>query len=206
VGHSISVTVRSQRLKEAMFGLLADLYHPWPEIVDEDGPPAFWGPLIDDLACSQGKCLIGWDHQPVDGPERLYNFSLIRWIAIRVGRKQKRFRGDNLSLNRPVPYWVQDGERACPICPDGGGVLVPTGVPLYDRYGLPIGPKAAQELSWHYIPDVAHGVISATHHGKPLDEIQQALMNAGMPGALASIRVIRSEIAKLDVLWEGLEV
>lgn len=183
----------------AMFDMLAEEYRPWPDVTNEDGTPNFWGPLVDDLAGFRGKMLIGWDHQPGDGPEFLYHFSLIRWIAIQVGRKMKRFR-DEGTLAQPVAYWVQDGNLPRPVCVDDEWAVEPP-APLYDRYGVPLGEKAVEELAWHFIPDVAHRLVSAAHHGGTLSQIRQALIEAGKPGALMALRTIRSQIAKLDVLW-----
>lgn len=186
-----------------MFDLLSDSYRPWADVADEEPDPNFWGPLVDDLASSRGRCLIGWDHQPGDGPEHLYHFSLIRWVAIQVGRRMKRFRPEG-DLQHAVPYWVEDGVRARPICVDDEWEVEPPTL-LYDRYGVPVGNHAIEELAWHFIPDEAHSIISATHHGKSVRQIQQALVHAGKPGALQALRLIRGQIAKLDVLWSEYE-
>ena len=183
-----------------MFDLLSESHYTWPEVIDEDREPNFWGPLVDDLASAQGRCLIGWDHHPVDGPERLYYFSLVRWVAIQIGRRMRRFRSEGLNLKKSVPYIVHDGLQTIPVFIDSEWS---TGAPgsLCDRYGVPLGPQVLRELAWHHIPMGAHSVISATHHGRSIEEIRQAFVTAGTPGATKTIRTIRGHIARLDVLW-----
>jgi len=184
-----------------MFELLVDSYTPWAEIVDDENS-TFSGPRADDeLIHSAGRHnILGFDYTAAVGSEREYVFSVARWIALKVGRRRRRFRG--LALNSPVPYWLPDGTEPHPVLlaeewPD----LPPDGPRVCSPYGVFVGYRTLRELSWYHIPDGAHERISATHHGRDTDDIKEALIEAGWEGAKSTLKLIEAHIARLDTLW-----
>lgn len=214
MGYSVSVSVRSHRFKSEMYDFLKRLYRPWSEIVaalaeedDEDYEilDFFNGPFLDgELASARGKCLIGWDYHPTTGPEREYYYALVRWIAIQVGKRRRRFRGEDLTLDRPVPYYVYDGIEAMPILLTGEWPRLPKELEPYgfDHLGMPLSNRVLRELAWFCIPEGAFERVAASHHGQGGDVIKEALIQEGLEGAEALLHLIRSQIGRLDVLWQ----
>lgn len=205
MGFSLAVSVRSPRLKEEMHEFLIRQYKPWSELVDgEDIPDHFQGPYIDDQLDTPGKCCIGFDYQPVTGAEREYHFSLIRWMAIQIGKRRSKFRGEALVLVTPVPYVLYDGIELSPVLvqdewPNVGPDLQPH---VFDALGMKVDETVARELAWHFLPDGVFERVSATHHGRPPDSVSEALVQEGLAGAQEVLLGIRSQIAQLDALWK----
>jgi hypothetical protein len=200
MGHTVSVSVRSQRLKLAMHELLLDNFAPWMEVVDV-AESTFSGPLIDDDLFYSGPSRLGFNYTMAVGPEREYIFSIVRWVALKVGRRRRQFRPEGLRLPRPVPYWLPDGFEPWPVLLAGEWPNLANGLPRYDHFGVPTDNKAFRELAWYHIPDGAHEVISATHHGKGIDEIKTALVESGMEGARQTLQLIGAHISRLEALW-----
>ena len=208
---SVSVSARSHRLKSEMYEFLQRLYRPWSEIVsvfseddEDDIQDLFEGPFIDgDLVSAQGKCLIGFDYHPTHGPEREYHYALTRWMAIQIGKRRRRFRSDDLTLKRPVPYYVYDGFEAMPILlsedwPKPSKELEPY---VFNMLGMPMSDHIVRELAWFFIPMEGFSTVSLKHFQKSGDEVREALLSEGLEGAQFFLQVIQAEIGRLDVLW-----
>jgi hypothetical protein len=184
------------KLKAAMLDLLREAYTPWTGIVD-DHHTSFTGPKADgELICGKG---LGFDYSTAVGPEREYVFSVVRWAALKIGRRRRRF--DGLRLDSPVPYYLPDGVTPRPVLLlDEWPTMTPE-TPLYNPLGVPTGYRTLRELAWYHIPDRAHERISATHHGQSTDEIKEALIEAGWEGAKSTLQLIEAHIARLEALW-----
>lgn len=204
MGFSLTVSVRSPRLKDEMHEFLLRSYKPWSELVDgDDVPDHFRGPYIDDQLDAPGKCCIGFDYEPVTGAEREYHFSLVRWMALRIGKRRSKFRGEDLELDVPVPYVLFDGIEASPILvqsewPDVPNILRPH---VYDSLGMRADDSVAKELAWYCLPNGVFERVSATHHRRHPDVVREALVQEGLSGAQAILQDIRAQIGQLDVLW-----
>jgi len=196
MGYSVTVSARSSRLKDQMADFLSDVYRPWTDISDEDVDDAqFDGPL------HMGKASLGFDYTSEGGPEWEYSFAFIRWTALKIGRRRRRF-GPHL-FKTPVPF----------IMPPAGPrpVLIDTEWPRHppepyeccvvDQFGLLTCPHPARELAWYHIPEGSYGRISATHSGKPISAVREALILSGIERAKVVLQYIRAEIARLDALW-----
>jgi len=204
MGFSLSVSVRSHRLKEEMHGFLLSSYKPWSELVeDDDTQDSFQGPYVDEELDTPGKCCIGFDYHPVPGAEREYHFALVRWIALQVGKRRSSFRGEGLSLPTPVPYVLFDGIEASPVLlqsrwPTVDPVLRPH---IVDNFGMRVDDSVAEELAWYCLPEGVFEKVTATHHGRHPDSVREALVKEGMGGAQELIDGIRAQISELDTLW-----
>lgn len=209
MGFSLTVSVRSQRLKDGMHEFLLKKYKPWSEFLDDDEvPDHFQGPFIDDQLDTPGKCCIGFDYEPITGPEREYHFALVRWMALQIGKRRSKFRGEALELNSPVPYVLFDGIEAMPVLLHTEWENSGPDLQAYvcDALGMKVGETLAQEMAWYCLPDDVFGRVSATHHGRPSGEVSQALIHEGLEGAQEILQEIRAEIARLDVLWKDLKI
>lgn len=201
MGFSVSVSVKSQQLKSKMYDFLREMYRSWPEVIDVDQEALFRGPDIE-LLYIHGKCILGFDYGEASQEEREYNFALMRWVALQVGRQRRRFRGEGVTLDRPVPYIVVGGYEPWPILLDTEWAAC-TDMKwwLTDRLGMNTDNSAVRELAWYHIPDGTHERVSATHHGKSTEEIREALIQAGLDGARQTLHIMRSQVARLDTLW-----
>jgi hypothetical protein len=136
MGYSISVNIRSVRLRDKMLAFLEENWRRWPEL---DGgkreDPAFASDpeTGKDVSYNNGqKCNIGISYNACE-PERDYIFQFIRWLAIIIGKK-KRFKG----IKDPVPYMLYDGDECWPVLIKGKQKLdkgCEWAWAIYDRYG-----------------------------------------------------------------------
>ncbi len=140
MGYTVTAPVRSKQAWSKMLAFLERNYRTWPALNGRPkGASYIRGPIGDDFSYDHGKQRIGFDYNCFGG-EREYMLALVRWIALRVGRK----RGGR-------PYYLYDGGLEGVI----GIVLkkpIPKEATLTDRWGVPIdpGPKY-YDLSprWH---------------------------------------------------------
>lgn len=207
-GYSISVPAKSHKLKEQMRAFLREEYRPWPTVVeDEELAAGFAGPLMDDeLSHTAGRCIVGFDYGQVAGPEREYHYSLMRWVALKIGKHRSRFRSPHVVLSTGVPYVMFDASETWPVLLEGLWPAPPDNVRghLCDSLGMRMDlDSIAQELAWYHIPDGTYERITATHQGRSISDIETALVEAGFDGAHRTLRVIRSQLARLDALWPG---
>lgn len=201
MGYSVTTLARSVKLKEAMVGLLREAFTPWPEIVD-GYTSSFSYPCCDDgLINTKGATALGFNYSTAVGPEREYVFSVVRWAALRVGRRRRKFRG--LNLDSPVSYWYPDGIDPQPVLVAGDWPDMAPDVALCSSLGVSVGYRTIRELAWYHIPDGTHGRITTTHHGQSSKEIKEALIEAGWDGAKETLKLIEAHIARLDALWTG---
>lgn len=194
MGYSISVSARSSRLKSRMVEFLVGSYHPWPDIVEDDEESLFNGPM------HFGKLGIGFEYTAEGGPEREYNFAFVRWLALRIGRRRRQFRG--FTFDSPAPYIIVSGE-SIPVLLEADWEQRPPEpytCCVVDRFGLLTCPHPARDLAWYHIPEGSYERVSATHQGKSASEIQEALIRSGIERAKVILQYIRAEISRLDVL------
>lgn len=185
-----------------MTSFLKDMYRTWPQVTGDDATPGFEGPTDEGLQGISSECYIGFSYGSPPGVEREYVFALVRWISIQIGRRKSVFRNENLNLEVPVPYWVYDGLEAFPVLLDKDhDWSADLDGFRFDRFGLPEGDMLARELAWYHIPDGTHTTITATHQGRSGDEIREAFIQAGLPGAWEVVKLLQAELARLDVLW-----
>jgi len=178
-----------------MADFLSDVYRPWTDISDEDEDDAqFDGPL------HMGKSSLGFDFTSEGGPEWEYSFAFMRWTALKIGRRRRRF--ERHTFKAPVPFIMSPlGAQPVLISTEWPKPPRPYKCYVVDQFGLLTCPQPARDLAWYHIPEGSYGRISATHSGKPTSAVREALIKSGIERARVVLQYIRAEIARLDVLW-----
>lgn len=166
---------------------------------------------------ASGSHIIGIDYN-ASGFERGYAHVLIRWIALQVGRKRRRF-PDRMFNNKPVPYYLYD-EQATPILlDDPREVAEDFRWACVDRFGTPVGPPGSSDFETaasFMIPDLwtkAHAKALKKHKLKPdqwpcgrdNDKLHWAVVDsrkeAMWPQVKPLIEKVRVEMKRLDEAW-----
>lgn len=109
MGYSCAAPIQSPKARDRMFAFLEKTYRDWAVVcgTERDYPRS----VCHDgqLAYDHGKNRIGFNYRSL-GDEDHYIFSLLRWIALRVGRKRVFKKLSPVA----VPYIVYDGHEAWP--------------------------------------------------------------------------------------------
>ena len=133
MGYSIAAPIRSYKQRDKMIALLDKKYRKWPELVGQPKENSYLrGPRIDDLSYHHGKCYIGYDYN-AGGAEREYGFCIVRYIAIKIGRKC-----DGL------PYYIYDGDETTPLLVNGKHQT--NGANVVDQWGVPLQTKDSHKI------------------------------------------------------------
>ena len=132
MGYSVATPCRSYELRDAMYEMLVENFTQWPKLNGKDYEGGLYGPRIDDLSYHHGRCFIGFDYNCGDA-ERTYAFSIVRWIALKIGRR---------TING-TPFYIYDGHEATPICHEGKRAV--------DQWGVPQETPEALKIRgiWH---------------------------------------------------------
>lgn len=204
MGYTVAVSARTPRLRDEMLEFLGTAYRTWSDVTNDEEYEHSFEPPTANLP-SGGKCTLGFRYRPSSGPEREYNFAVMRWVAIQSGKRRCRFRSEDVRFDRPVHYYIYDGCEAWPILLNTEWPRVPDNLRwhLHDRLGIGVDASVHRELAWHHIPDHAYGVVTATMHGRSHEDITKALIATGSEGARKTLATIRAEVSRLDVLWQN---
>jgi len=180
-----------------MLEFLRGNYRSWPDILDDDMEVQFFGPgpIMGRPLC------FGFVYDFDPGAEKCYNYAVLRWAALRVGRKHK-------ILERPLPYYISEepeGKEVLPVIPRKAGFRVPARYRdcVVDQHGMLVSDRAARELAWRTIPKGTFERVSVTHINQPPDRIKEAIVQSGIEKARVILQFIKSEISRLDALWNG---
>lgn len=233
MGYSLAIRIRSDGLRLKFLKFMQENFRHWSVVCGKE--PSEWhgsvrGPT-DDISYGKTETSIGFDYQSgMYGFERDYIYSVIRWMALKVGDRKDQMPiegvGSDIVTHQfpsPTPYYIYDGEK------DLNPVLVTTeeqaaALPkvqrswAVDEWGVRIGPTA-----------VDHRIGSCTgligKHGAAILEETKALGEhppedkAGeaewwekrrviylkyLKGEMdENVDLIRQEIQRLDKLWAG---
>jgi hypothetical protein len=183
-----------------MADFLANVYRPWAEISNESPTAQFRGPT-DELDYSYARCELGFNYQAAGGAEREYVYAVVRWMALQVGRRRRRFAEGG--LDSPAPYYGYDEGVVLPVLLGEDWPSPPKGFRPYlvDQFGLPVDSEVARDLAWFHLPVGTYERISVTHHGKSPKDIREAFIQSGVERAKVVLQFIRAEVARLDALW-----
>lgn len=191
-----------------MHRFLLNQYRPWSALVGGcDTVDNFQGPFIDNQLGSPGKCSIGFDYEPIMGPEREYHFAIVRWIAIQIGKRRSAFRSEGLRLSFPVPYVVLDGSEVLPIllqAPWDENTLHASSH-VCDPLGMRVDDHFVREFAWYCLPPDVFDRLAGALYGKTPGAIRKALIQEGLPKAKEILGGIRAQITRIDVLWHEIE-
>jgi hypothetical protein len=230
MGYSLAIRVRSNKLRQEFLKFLQSNFHRWSIVCGKD--PSKWqgsaGDPTETLSYGGSSTSIGFDYSSgMYGFERDYIYSVIRWMAIKVGDRKKQMLIDESGagpvihqFSEPTPYYLYDGE------PMLNPILVVTekqAVDLpkdqcqlaIDEWGVRIGPTA----TYHRIGSCT-GLIE---HGASILEETKALGEHPIEGTAEeeewwekrqeiylkylkdemdeNVKLIRQEIQRLDKLW-----
>jgi len=232
MGYTISIPIKSQKLRVKFFKFIEQNYRRWPVIICKE--PDKWrgssGLLTDEVfGCPTS---IGFDYQSgMGGFERDYLYSVIRWMAIKVGDRLTEMKTDEtdgdykvvVTFPQPTPYYNYDCE------PFETPVLVVTEEQeasldkdqrhwAVDEWGLRIGPTAVD----HRILSASETLLFKEESLKELiEEVKSLGQKPKNPDEVDSwwerrrtiqlkylktnidenITLIRKEIQRLDQLW-----
>lgn len=204
MGYSVSVAARSPKLRSEMYAFLLERYRSWSQVLDERAlDDAFQGPFLDENLGLPFQGCIGFNYDPVvSSPEREYHFVITRWMAIQIGKRRSKFRNEGLTFSRPVSF-VLYGEDPIPVLVQSDWTEVPEAVQpfVFDTLGMRVDPAAERELAWYCLPENVFEKVTTTLHGQKAEVVKEALIEEGLPGARATLQLIQSEVALLDVIW-----
>jgi len=113
VGYSIATPMKSVKAKAEMRAFMDEHYRDIKAVTGGRYNAFAHGPT-DDLAYDHGKCRLGFNYNCPD-PERDYIFALVKWMALRAGRRRKLEVFEQTGVMAVVPYYVYDGFEAIPI-------------------------------------------------------------------------------------------
>jgi hypothetical protein len=115
MGYSISIHVSSDELRGKILQFLEKNYRCWPAVCGKGKHSYSRGPT-DDISYGGTKTSIGFDYGAMSGFERDYIYSVLRWMAIKVGdRKTEMFTDETeegpselVIFLEPIPYYKYD--------------------------------------------------------------------------------------------------
>ena len=115
MGYSIGIRPRSKKLRDRMLGFMNANYLGWPALRGDPDGPCFAGAPTDDLSYDSGtKLPLGINYGSCGGWEREYAFTIVRWMALRVGTNRTTF-SDGIRTKKPTPFMVYDGFETWPL-------------------------------------------------------------------------------------------
>jgi len=171
------------------------------------------------------KYALGFHYGVVTGLEREYAYSLVRWMALKVGKRCRTFghNGKEGRSNKPIPYYVYDGFERFPVFTEQCGL--PSGTyRAVDNYGILKRPylidlrmaglhkihfdkmKKTKDGKYLIFPITAadckkYGLRKGSHMNTPA--AQKLFERLGREAVRRDRKFIRDEIKRLDALWEG---
>lgn len=156
MGYSIAIRVKSEKTHPKFLAFMKQNFRPWNVLRRVD--PSEWqgsaGDPTDALSYGGAKRLIGFDYQSgMYGFERDYIYSMIRWMALKVGDRKKQMVVDKTdkgsiihSFSNPTPYYIYDGEETLNpiIVVEGQELTLSEGQQFWavDEWGIRVGPTA----------------------------------------------------------------
>ncbi len=124
MGYSISVNCKSKKTQKQMLEFLEENFRHWAVVLGGKDDVRYITDPMDDLSYAHGKTQIGFDYGAgfsFDNTERGYYYGLLRWIALKIGRKRKVIRSpgnETWRFDEPVPYITYDGYDHWPVLLD----------------------------------------------------------------------------------------
>lgn len=185
-----------------MASFLERHYQAWTSVLDveSDASPSFLGPLrgveLRDHSNAIGFELV--QAPPIDRLDIEYHLALVRWVAIRVGRRRRKFGEDTLCQSVPFTKFM-DLIEAVYIASDWKN---PPPGPVVDALGVAIEPEYRQSMAWDYVKAPEMRRIGWTHFGKSEAETRKEILRVGMQPVTDLFKFIHNEIQRLDDLWK----
>lgn len=233
MGYSLAIRVRSDQLRQRFLKFLQTNFRRWSVVCGKD--PSEWhgsasGPT-DDISYGKTKTSIGFDYQSgMYDFERDYIYSVIRWMALKVGDRKTEMRvdvagGGNVihRFPEPTPYYIYDGEldlNPLLVVTEDQAATLPKDQSQWsvDEWGIRIGPTAVDHRIGSCTGLIGkHGAAileetKAFGEHPPEDKAGEEAWWAQRRGVYLkylkpeideNVDLIRQEIQRLDKLWAG---
>ena len=228
MGYSIAIRVSSEVQRKRMIAFMGKHYRKWSDVIEE-GKSISSGEATDDLSYDHAKKALGFDYAShLHGWERLYVYSALRWMALKVGDRKRRFDKDTVDpplFKKPVPFMVYDGYEFWPIlvCQNEREALkLPKGQRWcsVDPYGVYISEKTSESIVTACEDLFLDKKLYAAFGNEVLKTIGQAPEESEArsrwikknqairakhckPEIKRMLPKVRAELSRLDQLWEG---
>lgn len=117
MGYSIATRVLNPHLQEQMYVFFRREYRDWSQLHGSPEPtPNALSELSKGLDYDHSKLALGFDYKSwLHGWPRVYAYSLMHWITLKVGKRRRRFKILKPDFPEPVPYFVYDGYEPTPV-------------------------------------------------------------------------------------------
>lgn len=229
MGYSISIHVNSDSRRKKMLDFMEANYRRWSVVcgVPQDEWHGSAGSPTDDISYAKSNTSIGFDYQSgMYGFERDYVYSVLRWMAIKVGDRKSEIETDEdevetNTFSEPVPYYKYDcDEHFTPI-------LVVTeeqeaALPKEHRHwavdglGVRVGPTSIGHQIGSCLGRFGQHSSSILTESKMLGPApeeegeardswvalhQEIFLKYLKPEIDTNIGLVRQEIQRLDLLW-----
>jgi hypothetical protein len=154
MGYSIAAIARNKELLVQMWNFLQKNYTEPKKLFDKEHSRSRLAYNLDDesnhLSYDHSEFAIGFDYNACD-PEREYIFSVVRWIALKIG--EKRLIEECKDLGE-VYFYVYDGGDKCPIITDNLGIdfykdSVVSNVGYYSQSEKILEDKRYEDEGWY---------------------------------------------------------
>ncbi len=235
MGYVLSTHARNKNLAQEMVDFLHKEGATWPAIAKRNG--LVWNPekrfmQQDDGPEStlyfeaEGTEVSTYYPSGTGGWSRVYVYALIRWVALRVGKKRTKFSRRSASekkieISTPVPYYRYDGEdeTIAIFCDEGKGapdkvrdlnVNVVTVDGLYPNASQPTYTSAALEnlmgsREGNSFNKMVNSLGEKTTENSVawLREFQNIRKDFSKPEIDRTLPVLWKEMAMLTVKWDA---
>jgi hypothetical protein len=206
MGYSFYAIATSDKKHKKMLDFLAKHYRRWEDVIKDDHAfsHGFSDPHGGPCYCHH-KLAIGFDFNGM-GSERDYCFNVIRWVAVKVGKRRRSIAAqDGKYISKwPIPFVVYDG---------------------YDFWPIIIGPMTSAPKEWRWcvtdelgvkrgLDSLAGSILLEFGTKEDYEEINkfraehpERIFDAAkvvMKSKAKEVRkIIRNELKRLDELWRA---
>jgi hypothetical protein len=157
MGYSLSIRVKSDQCRYKFLKFMQANFRHWSIVCGKEH--SRWhgsaSDLTDDISYGKTKTSIGFDYQSgMRGFERDYLYSVVRWMALKVGDRKKRMVVDETDngymihqFSEPTPYYIYDGEPVLNpllVVTEDQAIAFPKNLCQWaiDEWGVRVGPTA----------------------------------------------------------------
>jgi hypothetical protein len=228
MGYSIAIRARSTKLRKQMVQFMRKNWRKWSDVLG-DGDSISSRPGLGDegaLDYDNSSDAVGFDYAShCHGWESCLIYSQTRWMALKIGKKKRRFQKDAVTPNvfdEPVPFTVYDGYQAWPILVVDNlkeALKLPKTLRwcVTDQLGVYIGPEVNtiltgyseslffdEEVAAAFSKDLA-GILPlhATNFVEWRDKKLALQVKHAGPEIKKMLLIVRKEVARLNALWEA---
>jgi hypothetical protein len=154
MGYAIAIRAENKASRNRMLDFMQLNYRTWA-VVSGKKAHEHAGDPSDEFYYDSSSQALGFEYTSgLHGWERTYIFSIVRWMAIKIGQRKTRFNKEAVEPNvfpKPVPFMVYDGYEHWPILIVKNAAeakRIPIGARwcAMDKLGVYIGSSAQESL------------------------------------------------------------